>query len=476
MTRTIDLGLVGTDQPKVNGAAPAGRWRHPSRALRPTGRWAAGRGPGWWPAAALAAVLVLTGATAPPAEHPAPTLVPLVTVPAGHATFAGNHLYVHRSDRPAGDGGTITAYRLTDGGRAWQRRLPSAVALTVPAGVPIVISANDDVPTPGAATSREATITSTALAPATGAPLWTRAGGPAGEVAGGVLFYDRAARAGGDRYLLTAVDPHNGRQVWRVPVRGRLDWDRDRLASLSVDGVLTTYDLATGTRLASTRVGQATAGSTGSAGPGRPGGGASLQPSLVMLGSLVALVDHLAGDLAAYDADTLAHEWTTAVPGTDHLRRCDRLICQVSSGHVHALDPATGREAWPPVRADPSSDRVPVNLPGGGYLLLGETSVGSSSLVVEVATGRPVRELTGWTVSRRDSRDGTGATAPAPLLFRFDRQAHVTWVGRLDPGSLQVAVLGPVGDTLSAWCTAGARHLVCHREDRPGRMQLWRTG
>ncbi|HLV58611.1 MAG TPA: PQQ-binding-like beta-propeller repeat protein [Natronosporangium sp.] len=468
MTRTIDLGLVGHDRPGTDGPDAPGPWR-PRPAASP---WAASRRPGWWPAAAVALVLALASGARPPAVEHAPRLTPVLTLPGGEAALTDTHLFVHRPDRPVNDGGSVTAYRLPDGVQVWRREVPTAVAVPVVAGVPLVVSVELADLAPGAAVAGAPTVTSTALDPDHGTPLWTREGGPAGEVAAGLIFFGQAGTANGDGAVMTAVDPRSGREVWRIPVDGRLDWDRDRLVSLSDGGELVTYDLATGRRLAGTGPADGAAGGQGGERPARPAGGTGYATP-VILGSRVVVMDSAAGRLSAYDADTLAHLWTTTVPGADHRpRRCDELICLTSSGHIHALDPTTGQEAWPSAQAGAGSDRVPVGLPGG-HLLLAETVLGSSSLIVETRTGRPVRELRGWTVSRRDAvRDD----AAVPLLFRYDPNARTTWVGRLDLDSLQVAVLGPIGDNLPAWCTAADPYLLCHLQDSPGRMRLWHAG
>ena len=422
---------------------------------------------------AVSAALTLASGAALPAAHPSTALVPVLTVPTGEAVITADRLYVHRTEPFTDGSGTLTAYRLPDGTASWQRPV-RAVAFTVVAGVPITVAVG------AAGSAADAAIVpsriiSTALAPETGEPLWTREGGPAGEAAGGVLYLEQAAGPTGDETRVTAVDPRSGRQVWGAPVRGRLDWDRHRLVSLSTDGVLTTYDLGTGKQLASKRTAEAPGSRRDPGRPGRPAGGERVAAlgTPVLLGPRVALVDYPTGELSAYDADTLAHLWSATMMGTHHLRRCDPLICLTTSGHIHAVDPVTGREAWPPVQAGPSSDRLPVDLPGAGHLLLGETSLGFSSVVVEVETGR-ARELTGWIISRRDGPPRPATQAP--LLFRYDRVAHTTWVGLLDRKSLEVAVLGTIGDTLPAWCSVASPYLLCHLEDRPGQMRLWRAG
>ncbi|MFS8498631.1 MAG: PQQ-binding-like beta-propeller repeat protein [Micromonosporaceae bacterium] len=465
MTRTIDLGLVGHDPPGTDGPDPPDRWRPRLAAASP---WAASRRPGWWPAAAVALALVLAGGARAPAAEPAPRLTPVLTVPGGQAVLTETYLFVHRPDRPANRGGSVTAYRLPDGVPAWRRKVPSAVTVPVVAGVPVVIALDVADPGPGGAVAGAPTITSTGLDPDRGTPLWTREGGPAGEAAAGLIFFEKAR---GDGEAVTAVDPRTGREVWSVPVEGRLAWDRDRLVSLSADGRMATYDLATGRRLADTGSPAGTAGGQAVA-PARPAG-TTRRATPAVLGSQVVLTDPGAGRLSAYDADTLAHLWTTTVPGADHRpRRCDPLICLTSSGHIHALDPTTGQEAWPSLQSQAGSDWVPVGLPGG-HLLLAETVLGASSLVVETRTGRLVRELPGWTVSRRDA---VSAGTAAPLLFRYDPRARTTWVGRLDLDSLQMAVLDPIGDNLPAWCTVADPYLLCHLEDHPGQMRLWHAG
>src|SRR5690606_13914745 len=234
MTRTIDLGLVGHDRPGTDGPEAPGPWR-PRLIASP---WAASRRPGWWPAAAVALVLALASGARPPGVEYAPRLTPVLTLPGGEAVLTDAYLFVHRPDRPVRNGGSVTAYRLPDGVQVWQREVPSAVAVPVVAGVPVVGSVEYADLSPGAAVAGAPTVTSTALDPDYGTPLWTRAGGPAGEVAAGLIFFKRAAGAHGDGGLITAVDPRSGREVWRIRVDGRLDWDRDRLVSMSDDGEL----------------------------------------------------------------------------------------------------------------------------------------------------------------------------------------------------------------------------------------------
>src|SRR5690606_6936890 len=243
-------------------------------------------------------VLALASGARPPAVEHAPRRTPVLTLPGGEAALTDTHLFVHRPDRPVRNGGSVTAYRLPDGVQVWQREVPSAVAVPVVAGVPVVVSVEYADLAPGAAVAGAPTVTSTALDPDYGTPLWTRAGGPAGEVAAGLIFFKRAAGAHGDGGLITAVDPRSGREVWRIRVDGRLDWDRDRLVSMSDDGVLVTYDLATGKRLAGTGPAAGAAGGQGAEQPARPAG-ATGYATPVILGSRVVVMDSAAGRLSA---------------------------------------------------------------------------------------------------------------------------------------------------------------------------------
>jgi outer membrane protein assembly factor BamB len=473
VTRTIDLGLVGTDRPGVDGAGrPRPPWRR-TGPVRPA--WVAARRWTWWPAAALAAALLAASGSAPPASSPSGTLVPLFTIPAGdRAALTDQHLYVvgvsreHRTDVV-----TVTAYRVDDAAEQWQHRSPSSGQLAVPPSVAVQAGVvllhtirfwpdrdRRDQVGRMAGPSR----TTVALNPDTGQVRWAYEGIPAGMTAGRILLdnVDTGEEAA-DRYRLVALDARTGREQWSLQLSGFSTNDGYRLAALDLDGTLTVHDLASGAPLARTSV------------PVR-----EEFARLLLVGSVV-LVDTAQPEqreVTAYDRDTLTHVWTATVTGA--LEPCAGLLCVADAGVVYAIDPATGQAAWPPLSPDPGTRTLAgVSLPDGRHVLLASIAVGGSTWVVDVRTGQPVRELTGWrpvgdgTSPAGPPRvPGTGGSEPTPLLYHLTRDG--TWLGRLDPRALEIDVLGVVGDIVPAWCTPGGGHVACRIPDDPERMRVWR--
>src|SRR5690606_40032501 len=117
-------------------------------------------------------VLALASGARPPAVEHAPRRTPVLSLPGGEAALTDTHLFVHRPDRPVNDGGSVTAYRLPDGVQVWRREVPTAVAVPVVAGVPLVVSVELADLAPGAAGAGGPPGPSPAPDPAHGPPPW----------------------------------------------------------------------------------------------------------------------------------------------------------------------------------------------------------------------------------------------------------------------------------------------------------------
>lgn len=468
MTRTIDLGLVGTDRRGGDPAPPPRRWlprrgRWLPRRDRPS--WTAGRAWHWWPAAALAAGLLL-------ASGPAAVLEPdpfrqLFAVPPGSTAIpTETHLYVLDADTLQASDGVLTAYRLRDGAPAWRRDVTQATGFNVLADTPLVTTVElpaSDVPARG--DPPESTHTVTALDPHTGEVRWTKDGTPAGEAAGRVLV--AGSRPAGNveyRFPLWAIDPTTGRTEWHTTVPFFRARNGERLVAIHPDGELAVYDLAVGERTARRQV------EIASGQDGWP----HLAPTIV--GSRVLVTGP--GRLTAYDADTLAHQWTAQVPAPAPLSRCGQVVCLAGPERVHSLDPDSGHAAWPPLSPGPTeSQRWSVrDLRDGRHFLVAASSPGASSTIVDAEAGRPVRTLTGWRAVRPPVEPGMPRRTGAAVLVRSAAGVGNSWVARLDPHTLEPAVLGTIRDPAPVWCTTRPDRLLCHVDAGEGRrIQVWRT-
>lgn len=438
-TRTIDLGLVTADQPEVEaGPAPAISWNSGRRY--------------WWPAAGLALVLLLTVPAASP--PPAPQLRPLLTVAGGQqAALTDHHVFVLAGDAETdrrGGTATVTAYPLADGAQRWQVPVPHEARLRVHGDTPLV-------------THFRGATTTTALDPHTGAIRWRGQGLPIGETAGRVLL--STVQVSGPepadmRQQLAAVDARTGRQVWTMDTPGQTSSpDGTHLAVLTGDR-LSTYDLATGQRLASTNV-----------------RGAAASAAVEVVGSQV-LLRHPGPPLpavVAYDVDTLDRQWRAVLPGESLPVPCGPVLCLVADGTLFGLDLDTGRPAWPPASPQPFRPGLSAHhLAGTDLLLLAASGPHAPSWIVRASSGELLSQLGAWVRGERGARRVETVDAFPGTVYQYDTDTGTTWVGRLHPGARRLHLFGAVTDTLPARCGSTDSHLACWQDSEQRQLQVWR--
>jgi outer membrane protein assembly factor BamB len=451
---SIDLGEL----PRGGSEADTAGERRPDPRQRYGGAGAPARHR--WPALAVAAGLALTtaGAAGPP-----PVWATLqFTVPAGgQVVLTDRHLYlIDETDQRQG----MSAHRLTDGSTEWTlTHRTTEDWFTVRGDLPFEISAT--VVSAGESEWFSYTERTTAFDPDTGEPRWTLAGDLIFPGAGvGALTRHRSLPDQSSwRRELTIVDLATGRELWTTPPFVNWSYPLDdpdlvrQLVTLTEDGELTSYDLATGARLATTRTAAERVE----------------ERQVQVVGSLVLLQGPARDTLTAYDLATLRRRWTADLPPGGFLvvSACEPVLCVQGGAVPLALDPATGAAAW-------SADWLPesgvagdtwVAQPGPPWptgLLLVE------GWVVEAATGEPVLELREWApLGGNEPILGR----PAALLTRYELPAGPgdagrTWFGRIRSDPVRLEVLGGVDGRLHR-CVTSADQLACQRDDE---LLVWR--
>lgn len=459
-TLTIDLGEV-----RRGGAAEAAPAWPAWQRLR---RWV----PRPWRLASATAAAVLAMATltaASPAESP---LQLRFTVPAENFMVDGQHLYVIDEPEP-GPVWRLTAYRLEDGGLVWRTTITGgdggfAHFLNSPESdqSPLLVAAYPGGPE--AVTWQVSTITG--LDPGTGETLWTADGLPGTIRADlALLTQDPSGLVLGEatapRQEVVAVDLTTGDELWQGPVQGSslltTEEAPHRLVSAGPRGELTTYDLRTGEQLATAQPAIETIGSVHLQ---------NLVGSIVLLGH-----GQLGGQevLSAYDVESLDRLWTVDADTGAGVwpTQCGDLICLNTPGSsLLAVDPATGERVWSadwlPTGAGQPTGYVISGHPVAGHLLVNSSLDGrDSQWLVDVDTGEPALELSGWRLTLGPAGEAeTWALWPATA----DRPA---WAGRLRP---DLSGIEPIGEIDRAgYCVSRESYLVCSPQtDHTGNYEL----
>lgn len=466
-TLTIDLGELPRDEdPEPGPAWPF--WRRLHRG---------NHGPGRLVAAAVVAGLALVTLTA--ATGGGPPVALGFTVEADNYTVDQRHLYALTTG--AGETGQrLVAYRLADGGTAWERSLEDGgdgevvflrggearTLLTLT--YPVEQDSGDGM-------------TVTGLDPATGETLWSDSGLPYG-IAGGLLVLAPPVRpeppSGGPAHRageLVAVDVTTGAREWSIPATrgdfrtgGRAPY---RAVTLTPEGELTSYDLGTGERLATTQLPPAAVG-------------AQLGN---IVGSRVLLRLGLGSGqpgLAAYDVDTLAEQWTSYPSGLPEAGfahfPCGTAICVLGPGPVQAIDPATGELRWSadwlPAGTSPASTAYHDDgHPLAGYLAVAAGSPSDRSQtqwLIDTETGEPALEIADWWLQL----DWGEAAETRLWAFGQPGDGTTTWIGRLRPDLTGIDPIGPVGEASS--CQVEPPFVVCVPERldlglQRDRVEVW---
>jgi outer membrane protein assembly factor BamB len=396
--------------------------------------------------------LSTAGAATP---YPAWATLQLAVPATAQPVLTDRHLYlIDDIDRREG----MSAYRLADGEPAWQLTHGTTDSwFSVSGGLPVEISM--EVVSSGDNEWFSYTESTTAYDPDTGQPRWTRDGDLSVLGASGLSVSTPGHRSPA---RLAIVDLATGEDRWTSPPV--VNWgypifapDQAReLVTLTGDGELTSYDLATGTELATTRI---TAEWIEEA-------------QLYVAGSLVLLHGPEQEAITAYDLATLDRRWTAELPPGGWLATpCGPVLCVQGGTVPHALDPATGATAWSAdwyAGASTRSQEVWVTQPEppwpAGLLLV-------EGWVVNAATGEPALELRDW-----GPLGGIGLVLgrPEPLLTRYQpggrgEDGH-TWFGRVRSDPVRLEVLGAVAGRLHR-CVTSAGQLACQHDDE---LVVWR--
>lgn len=460
----IDLGeLPHGEQPEI-----AAGWPGMARIRRWRGR------SGWRLAGAAAMTALVLAATGTAGAPPQSPLTLSFTVRASNYQVAYDADHVYLVEDTAGPEQTVvSAYRLADGAVQWQATVPGGLSwLTVWSGALLVVT----YPT-GPATDWPVDRT-TRLDRDSGEPLWTQSGWPAAQLGDDDLLFnepivDPEAPDGYHLTRLSAVEVSTGDRAWSVEGRR---WDLDawnppgRLVTLDEQGVLASYDLATGELMATAPTAtiseHAEMASWG----------------LRTIGSITLVTEEIDGEpvVAAYDVETLQRRWRlgagvadAAGPVTAWPAACGDLLClNTPTGVPQAIDPDTGATVWSAgwVRAEAGGGSYEVFDPAiealaGHAILTRSPHVGNeaSSWLIDVATGGPVLELRRWTIA--------GGFLPPPVSSSAGIVTRSgpdgTWIGRLRADLSGIDVLGRIESAavtehgFGAHCLPAGDYIVC---------------
>ena len=469
----IDLGLrpAGAADADAGAGDPDPAGPGPSRAG--TLRWAG---------VLLAVVAVLASPAAQPA--PEPRLELLYRLAHTWRGFAvGEESLYELVATPTGR--ALTAYRLDDGLHRWTVPVPVAVSgeaewVEVAGDVPIVTGPDPTDDDPNALVVR-------ALDPGNGRVRWSRPGSPGVPAArsGGEWLAMYRELPGEDDTLgprateVSAVHIASGRALWsfRTEVGVLSVFDRgwpwtggeppEHITTLAPDGLLARHHLATGTEVA--RVGTAAV---------RPDNN-HLQPA----GGLLFLWHGPDAQrrLAVYDATTLEHRWTAADLGTGgNASDCGPVVCLTRDGpepRLDGLDRATGRVVWSVPCADHTARVCYIEvhpLPAVGGLAVryeprGREGREASSVLLDPATGRPVRDLYGWFPLWQVTGSDQILYRVEPTSWRADRSSDQIRLGRLRAGLAGIEALGTVR---AGWCDRNGSYVICAIDGV--QVEVWR--
>jgi outer membrane protein assembly factor BamB len=422
-------------------------------------------------AAALLAVLGLVTAPAP-----GPTIRAEIRIPSA----VGDSMYVHGDRlyvmRPHGNQvvrgeRVLTAYRLPDGARLWQSRIPESGQ-----SFRGVIATGDVLLLPGygpGGTDANGGGGSevVALDHRTGRQRWRLAGTLVGTVESSgadrvLLGTGREVPNPSGRETLTAVDVRTGAPAWSYQPPPDAQFSTvdpadgpAAIVSGLTSGRVEVRELRTGDVIAAAGVRPPIE----PVDPVTPGVVLGTEQWMSVIGDLILITDGRAATLTAYGLRDLDRRWTTTwdsgdnwyySPGCD-----DELIClHLRDGAVRALEARTGRLRWE--GSWPYLHRV--GLAGTDPLLVasrGEGPYGEHAplVLVDPATGRGEVELGTWAIASADP-------AAELVVVRNDLGASRAWFGLLDPAASDVRLIGSATDVVGD-CHAGVDSIACRRTD-----------
>jgi hypothetical protein len=311
-TVIIDLGLERGEPPS---------YRSPARSTVPA----------WFPAAVLAAVvLLLSGASAAPARSPLASVFSLQIGP------ADAYALTDEGDLLAQTFGLLTSYDLATGRMRWQAgQSTPAYRLRLSDGLvlmrPWTVGSGD----PG----------TTAVLINSGAAQWERPGSVVTVAGSSTLLAVTGVRGlgGAGRRVqgpIDAVDPFTGQTRWTIQVPntavlmgvpGSSD-EGSRLLVMHDDRTLAVHDPDTGRQLARATVPAADYN------PGNP----------AIAGGLILLrhPGHWGAEISAYDPGTLKQVWTAPAANAYEIEPCGVLACLSGPEGVRAIEPDSGVTRW----------------------------------------------------------------------------------------------------------------------------------
>jgi outer membrane protein assembly factor BamB len=441
--------------------------------------------------ALAATVLGLAGAQAPGATG----LTPLSSVPANTgAQYAieGDSIYV---GEVAPTGNWVSAYRLRDGALRWRTPvtvLASLAGFDAAAGVVLI-----SMYAPGV--SGDHTV---ALDEQTGRVLWRSAEvtdlvlrsqgrvlltvpDTSGQVAVGEPDQQPATR-------VDAVDLRDGRSAWTyrmapgcqhlsdtdIAAAGGAGPGGATMTVLCLDpvdpvetnpdstamGELRSVALSTGRELRSTPLTYRLARAPDPLAELHPDTAPPLQPVLARVAGLVLIgtADPSGATLTVYDPDTLSPLWTRRMSDYNYgATACGDALCLSDGYGLAVVDPGTGRVRWQ------AAQQAYAQLPGrlAGQLLV-QPVAGQRAALVDVGTGRPVLDMSGW------SAVAAGPDSPTIFARWLPNPDGRVFFATVDAAPLAVRVIGAANDVLQDGCRADGGYLVCQTLEQT--LEAWR--
>ncbi|MBU2662370.1 PQQ-binding-like beta-propeller repeat protein [Actinoplanes bogorensis] len=405
--------------------------------------------PGWFPAAVLAVLVLLTaGASAAPGKPPFTEVFGLEigTADAYALTEDGQLL--------AQTGGMLSAYELSDGETQWENgETKPAFRLRLGSGLilmrPWTIGSRD----PG----------TSAVSIATGASQWSLSGNVV-TLAGSptLLSVSQVRGSGGSggsgrrvQGPIDAIDPQTGRTLWTVNVPSSaalaaLPGPGDsgtRMLLVHDDRTMAVHDLVTGELLASASVPPADYD------PANP---------VVVNGTIILRHPGRPGmEFSAYDPVTLRNVWSQPADGAYKVQPCGFLACMTGPMGMRAIEPSTGDVVWN------QRGWRGIQQYGTQYVAYGSAENTLPLGLIDPDTGEFQVDLTGWRPV-----NGT-ATEDHLLVTRPVEPGGRTMVAVAQPGVREPRLLGtlPAG---TGDCQAASERLVCR--SMQGRLVVWAYG
>ncbi|MDY7086704.1 MAG: PQQ-binding-like beta-propeller repeat protein [Actinomycetota bacterium] len=400
--------------------------------------------PGWFPAAVLAVLVLLTaGASAAPAKQPFTEVFSLRAGPAEPYALTGDGRLLVQTY------GVLGAYHLRDGEPQWKAgRTTPVFRLRLGSGLILM--------RPWIAGSRDPG--TTAISVGDGAYRWRRTGQVVSVAGSSTLLSVTPVRGAGNRRIdgpVDAIDPRTGRTLWTVNVPSSaalvaLPGVGDagaRMLLVHDDRTMAVHDLATGERLATTNA--------------PPADYDPDNPAVVNGTILLRHPGRPGMEISAYDPVTLRNLWAMPADGAYTIESCGVLACLSGPGGMRAVDPATGDTVWkrPEWRG--------IQQFGSQYVAYGSTENTRPLGLINPGTGALEVDLTGW-------RPVAGTAGEHHLLVtRAVEPGGRTMVAVAQPGESRPRLLGAL-PTGTGDCQAANERLVCR--SMYGRIVVWSYG